>query len=1393
MDEIQTLPKLTNDQHSSTSGPLANYQNSISEQLMIIIGRLQHNVKSISDKTNEKLSEKLKFYQSHYEQMISDSQNIIDSMTSTSSSFDDLRDILKSYGTNILTEFSVLKTECVDIYTESFKEIKPFVENAYSTSKVILPQIPKTISDRLPAAITQINISYLNNKQNLSKSLYQIEIQSRKSIQNFLSEFEQKKDNWKNHRFDSLVEQAKIALDPSKFCDFDAVFQEFYKEQHNFVLCFKKNVLNLSVILPPDHFHEEEYEHWVAEIDELIEIHNNFLNIFEGKFADVISSQMAQNSQLISQLETELVELRNETEANQALAEIYPLFKASQKVNGLFVEKVHKYWEHRKNCIKTSFDAIKSFLQPIIAAYNKFVNEMNDTKLNGETMIQTMKNDSKEKLEELENQLSKSTQEITLMATDEEIDNKISECKDFLTQIETEYHQHYTQLIELFDSFPNDFQTVFEQNEIAILPLLQLRKVDNTIPLNDSKALKKSSSHCDRRQKASSIQLIQPVIIKIQDAKFEEIEPLNIIPNFDDFIDEPIVQTPQKGNTKSSKQKKPTKAKANLKNSKSLQKGIKPTLEDCEDLEISDFSLLDVVPKFDDVISIFVYSPTPEEISDWLSQLRIQVTTQLYSTLASSLAWANDETRRNEAANELNEKVRTHMPRMSSIELNIGEARKLQIEFRKTQQTAFFRRQISHFNSSYSKLEIQLKKLFDNIFNECELLRKFNDDLYKIKSTPAFSLLHQNQSIVENNFQVHFDKYLKEQDKEINDFIDFFTQSSSQYQENVFMKDDSYSREEREIASQHFKRLFDAIQKVHNDLLKSADDNKTKIESLKGEIVEEYNTALPIHKADVAFLESLTLIQQEYKSKYESLLIQNNSMQKNIDKSILKLNESIIFDLNSINHQTKIKQMFSLLEELRVNLVSRGLFLKQLNSKISPNQFTYDVSFDSEIQAEPNAVPNNITSEKNSGRKSKMVKSTPNKTQENKKPNPNTEKKVVSLPNSTSNTFEGKLNQLKKNFISSISNKSNEYFSSLKTRTMPITRPEIIPSVQQDLVNEMSEKWDKMIENVPSVLNECESKYRFSVVISSDISRKVIQALLSIFTDFYKQKIKTQNESIKLKFDRNLKILRKERKSNQNKLSPKYADQNLFSEFNQLYLNEENRNNREKQLIMKLYEDVFENEKCQKHSFLNVCNLFVKNMFNLFDKFPLVEDIKDGKYENVTRKTMRDLLKEKKRSTIPHQPNSSLRPFHTREWHLLNSKNETKSVSNENNDQTTSENKKKSTKRRVSGGKSDKNTDSKTTNEIQPESPITGLNVSLETPLHRLTVQQRNQCYEDYEKCLNENLESVNELKESLLTDNKMFEEFWMKSVYQIMPDFTPEKPELDLNDQLLTQNKSQK
>ena len=57
----------------------------------------------------------------------------------------------------------------------------------------------------------------------------------------------------------------------------------------------------------------------MKEADEIIECHNNFLKIFESKFTEKFAQQISCNSELDSQLETELIELKNQNDANNAI------------------------------------------------------------------------------------------------------------------------------------------------------------------------------------------------------------------------------------------------------------------------------------------------------------------------------------------------------------------------------------------------------------------------------------------------------------------------------------------------------------------------------------------------------------------------------------------------------------------------------------------------------------------------------------------------------------------------------------------------------------------------------------------------------------------------------------------------------------------------------------------------------------------------------------------------------------------------------------------------------------------------------------------------------------------------------------------------------------------
>ena len=155
MDEVSSLPKLTNDQHSSTAGHLANYRNSITEQLMCNIGHLQKDVKQITDISTEKLTAKMNDYRKKYEQANSESSEIIDSMTSKS--FEELRDQLKSIGENLLSDFNALKQDCNNEYDQSFASINPLIDQTYQNSKDKLLQVPQNISERLKSEVNHIN------------------------------------------------------------------------------------------------------------------------------------------------------------------------------------------------------------------------------------------------------------------------------------------------------------------------------------------------------------------------------------------------------------------------------------------------------------------------------------------------------------------------------------------------------------------------------------------------------------------------------------------------------------------------------------------------------------------------------------------------------------------------------------------------------------------------------------------------------------------------------------------------------------------------------------------------------------------------------------------------------------------------------------------------------------------------------------------------------------------------------------------------------------------------------------------------------------------------------------------------------------------------------------
>lgn len=1435
MDEVSSLPKLTNDQHSSTAGHLANYRNSISEQLMCNIGHLQKDVKQITDISTEKLTAKMNDYRKKYEQANSESSEIIDSMTSKS--FEELRDQLKSIGENLLSDFNALKQDCNNEYNQSFASIKPLIDQTYQNSKDILLQVPQNISERLKSEVNRINTNFLKSKQDLTKILYQIEINTRRSIQNFQTEFEHREDKWKENRFNSLVEQAKTQLESTKFVDFGNLYNEFFKEQSNFTSCFKKTLLNLIFLIPPDHFTIQLYEEWMKEADEIIECHNNFLKIFESKFTEKVAQQISCNSELVSQLETELVELKNENDANIAMSEIYPLFKTTQKLNSIFIEKLHKYWEHRQNCIKSSYDSIKSFIQPLISTFCKFSEEIDSIKENEKNTTNELREKSNQNLENLEEKLKKTEDEISVLVSEKEINGRVEECQDILNQIENEYHQIYTNLNDSFDKLPENIQLIFGQTEEEIIQLLKLKKVELNLPQNvesrpHSSGSKSSNkrSHSTKRKNGTPQNKMRPFVIN--GSKFEEEEPIVIIPTFDDFIDEPVQVTQKvKGKTTPKKVPKPKPNTKSIKPTPSI-KG-KQLNDDYEDQEVADFSLIELVPKINEVIAIFVYSPVPDELADWPQKLRTEVLKSLYGYLDESLKWANDQERREKLADELNERMRVHMPRLSSIKLNVAEARKSQIQNRQIQLESFFRRQTSRFNSKLQLLQNNLDKLCEKMLNKCESMRSFTDELKQVKSTSAFSVLNQNKSISENNLSISFDQFVEKQKKEINDFFDFFKTANDRFKENVLMADSSYSEEEREVASQYFQRMNDQITVIHSDLDTKASSNVKKVNSLRDQISSEFDTALPHNMADVSLIEMIASLHKEYTSKFESLIFNNFTMERNLQQAIENVKSSTSkicsTSFSSIDHQSTIDDMFSSLEDLRVKLVDRGIFLKQLKSKISSDVNKYTIVLESGVdkdkefrlnddedddnysQSNQNDAKKNFrptSKSNNNDRKNSKSKNTANKTvKKNQKSKVKTANVILPVEKSAANplTFEGRIEQLRQDLLNGLLEKANNYYASLKTRNFQITRPEQIPSSQQELINLMSDKWTKVTEKVPSISSQSISEYKLNVIASIDVFKNAEKALFDVFTDFFINEANSGVEQINKAFEIELISLKQRKKENQQKMNPKFADINNFEEFNNLFLDEEERTKKEKKKIQNFTRHIVECEKTAMNHFLSNLPVLVKNLFLLLDKVPLIEDLKSSQIENVERKSMRQLLKEKKRSTLNTTNNNSNRPFSQREWPPLNSVMQPLSdfivsdvtcldqIGQQGNSNASfqsgnesAKSKKKPVKKTginatsSSNAKTDKSSNGKNQSYQSKNNDNSSSIFSLDTQLHRAAAVARNQSYSIYEDQMSSRIGKMKKLVDDLNKENEEYEKSWNEKVKVLNPDYKPERIEKD-------------
>ena len=1501
MEEVSNLPKLIN-AHSPQNGHLFSFQGSLSERLMKIIGNLQICVKSVSESTQIKLGERMSLYTSKFREYLKNSRDVVDSISTTTKSFDELREELNGYGNGIKSEIELLKKDCIELYNNSYNEIKPLVENAYKASKDILPQINPNIAERLPAEVSRLNANFIKTKHDMGNVLKQVENNAVGIIMENETRLEQAYDQWKNHRFINLVEKAKAQFDKSRFVDFGELFPEFYKEQDNFTQCFKKQISDVKILLPPNHFTVEAFNDWWAEVDDLMDSHENFIKTFSGKFNEKLSKFMEENNKTIDYLEKELVELKNENEANAALMELYPMFKVSQKTNKTYMEKIQKYWNYRRSCIKQSFEAIKNFLKPLIESIQEFNSDVSNIKEKERKTVEEINNDANETLKNLEEKLAEIQNNIQNSVKEDEIDNYVKECKSILDQIDEEYHKVYNDTNKVYDELPTNIYSSFEKAENQIIEHLHLTKLDsvaspesinNGITLaitNSSQRLNKSSRKTSRRRLSNALTNATKKklfakknsdisIISCDYAKYQQLEPINLIPNFEDFNDDLSAAIPAKGSKKQIKKPANNPAVGRQGKSSQFSKSSKIIFkkDDFDDAEISDFSIFDLIPKINDQISIFVYIPKPyipetkstikskaemltipedpdkqqeaeateeeqdnihtsiysDDVHEWKDEVQSETIKYLFSILKISLNWAYDNERRVKVAETLNERIRTHMPRMGSIQLNIAETRKIKVESKKSQLTGYFERTSLQFNNNLANLESQMKKEYENILKECEGLRSFNDELGKIKSTAGFSLLGQNKTIAEHNFENHFNTFESKQKADIKKFIDFYIMSNNRFKENVVLKDNISTKEEQQNSSNLFDKLNERINLIQTNLEETSSKYDASISDLVAQISHDYETALPYHKSDVSFLESLNSIAQDFKNKYEQLLFTNMAMEKDLQHTIdilsdatqksnlssydinenLKANEQTNLPSKENNSQQYVNTIFSILEDLRQKLINRGVFLGQLKSRISSERITYSTNIDDYEPQETITIneEKNMKGSKNNSKKNTRPNSRNDPTRiarpkkEVKPPvksKKNTTNKALSQVQSTKqgnaiddSSLAGKLEMQRHLYFTSIDKTISDYYSSFKTRKFSITRPDQIPESQHDLFNRMTDKWRFFTQKTQNVIQSSNVSYRNQVIQSTKLTYSAIESIFKNINYYYESNATICFNSLKDQFEKDIVNFRKEREKNLAKINPKIVDDNNPGLFENLISAENERMSNEIKRISLFSEKVIFNERNYMNNFIKFTPQIVQNLLMFLDKYVLIDDLISDRIENLPRKTMKELLKDKYRlkgqalssnsstssrsnvhPTIVEQDNG--RPFKQREWPSLNNVMEPiSSITvnmpsiNEMLDMNNSGDIKKTKKKKRGDRISEiKSAASQRNLEMSEKTPSLS---SLETPIHRTTIILWTDSYKKYEDSLANRLQVMKDKITSLEKECENYSKFWKDTIDNIKAEST--------------------
>ena len=1375
-DEVRKLPDDLSNVHSRPDGPLKRFQERLTSRYLTAVAALEETVRGISNNCNNALAARMNQYVSEIAEIKEKQNEILATMGSTPRTFDELHGSLEALQQAIITAAKNVHEDTIALYTASFNKVKPAVDATYEEIDEFVNQVPPQYLDRLPFLVRKLNEDYLRTKKELVKTLYNLLLEAQKHNQEIDEEFEQRKGEWKETRANSIVEDAKLKLNPLDQIGFDDVLEEFRRDQAKFTQCAKNLLSNLELLAPPSHFGQADLDKWWGDVQQVLEAHGAFITQFQSKMQVKIDEKNQKNAQLVETVEAELKELKPEEEASEIVGELIPMHKLGMKVRASVLEKVVKYWTTRQESMKKAFDVLKEFLTPLVEHFEKFVNETRESRESVKTRVDEIQSETDKKLSEWETELEQKSNEIHVLVAESDIKERVDACKKLLDDMDAQYRKNYNDVVEIYNGQPELITSMFDECENYAISALKLRKavaaasVQETVRSESSKSTKSKRMKTQRMSaKRTARGKREPTPPEVEEnpifsfqvesgTRFEEIEPLVLLPTFDDFLEEP--PEPLLSSTKSGRGRgkgatqrlnKTLRGPARGRGGRGKGKG-----ED-EELEMPEFSVLDFVPKIDGVVSVWVYVPVEDEISQWTNTFREQMMRAIDSRFSAEIRQASYETEKEELADKLNESLRVHGPRAKDIEMNVADARVRQIASRKGQLEKHFQKSIATFNKGFVNVEKSLETRKENLLTECAKLKRFVGELGDQKTSSSFAMLSQNFRIATKQFLTLCEKKQDEQNKELEKFLNNFKTINDRFLQTVVMADSSFSEEEKQQANEYVEKMNEQIETVVQELKEKQEASWHEVEEAHQAIVNEYEAALPHHKSDVIFGEATVQLQNEFKAKWSSLLVRNKNQEAEVDR-LLGQDLTAIGDVPACESENILKDIFAKLDAIRIAILKRGAYLSVLKSHISTEEMPFNISLvdkPGEVEAE-----NTNSDRKRSTRARGKSSLKPSARDKPQKPTGKGAPAVSASASPPVQSFKEIVDELTKEFTVKATKFVTDYYNSLKNRKFEITRPSAIPAQQQEYVESLKKWWQEQISGQKDIMDKSILHFRSQVQTAATSAREVQRVMYDVLGSFYIDLIGRERSDIQNAFDADVRALTQERRGYNDQMSPKLADKNKVKEFNELVSLEENRTQREINAIAKFETDTTECEYRDMRLYTSRLGMLTAFAMSFFDSFLVLDDLGGGETVNVQRKTMRELMKEKERkAAASNAPNG--RPFHMRDWPSLLA---TMAPLADHTPQRSTTPQTSSTRTSRKPGPK-KELDKTNSGEQIP------VVMGLDTALGRGLIVERNRGYEDYQKALEKRLSDFKVYVQSLKAETDAYSSYWQECIHKLKPD----------------------